>query len=105
MAEQKLPYILIGIYQYLYTERYGKKPRINKYREKWAMQDVIDSVGYERAKELIEYYFKTGKPGHPLNFFYYNFDKIDQMKHDIDVDKVNRERLREQTKRMVEGEE
>jgi len=69
------------------------------------MQDVIDSVGYERAKELIEYYFKTGKPGHPLNFFYYNFDKIDQMKHDIDVDKVNRERLREQTKRMVEGEE
>ena len=105
MAEQKLPYILIGIYQALYTERYGKKPRINKYREKWAMQDVIDSVGYERAKELIEYYFKTGRPGHPLNFFYYNFDKIDQMKHDIDVDKVNRERLREQTKRMVEGEE
>ena len=69
------------------------------------MQDVIDSVGYDRAKELLEYYFKTGKPGHPLNFFYYNFDKIDQMKHDIDADKVNRERLREQTKRMVEGEE
>ena len=69
------------------------------------MQDVIDSVGYDRAKELLEYYFKTGKPGHPLNFFYYNFDKIDQMKHDIDADKVNRERLRAQTKRMVEGEE
>lgn len=69
------------------------------------MQDVIDSVGYDRAKELLEYYFKTGKPGHPLNFFYYNFDKIDQMKHDIDIDKVNRERLREQTKRMVESEE
>lgn len=105
MADQKLPYILIGIYQSLYLDRYGKKPRINKYREKWAMQDVIDSVGYDRAKELLEYYFKTGKPGHPLNFFYYNFDKIDQMKHDIDIDKVNRERLREQTKRMVESEE
>lgn len=105
MADQKLPYILIGIYQSLYTQHYNKKPRINKYREKWAMQDVIDSVGYDRAKELLEYYFKTGKPGHPLNFFYYNFDKIDQMKHDIDADKVNRERLREQTKRMVEGEE
>lgn len=105
MADQKLPYILIGIYQSLYSDKYGKKPRINKYREKWAMQDVIDSVGYDRAKELLEYYFKTGKPGHPLNFFYYNFDKIDQMKHDIDVDKVNRERLREQTKRMVEGQE
>ena len=105
MASDKLPYILIGIYESLYKDKYKKAPRINKYREKWAMQDVIDSVGYDRAKELLEYYFKTSKSGHPLNFFYYNFDKIDRIKHDIDLDKVNRERLREQTKRMVEGEE
>ncbi len=97
--------MLIGLYQSLYKEKYNKQPRINKYREKWAMQDVIDSVGYDRAKELLEYYFKTGKAGHPLPFFYYNFDKIDYMKQEIDNDKINRERLREQTKRLVEGEE
>lgn len=33
------------------------------------MQDVIDSVGYDRAVELIKYYFDTNKSGHPLNFF------------------------------------
>ncbi|MGA1256624.1 MAG: hypothetical protein ACO3YX_06370, partial [Candidatus Nanopelagicaceae bacterium] len=74
-------------------------------REKWAMQDVIDSVGYDRARELIEYYFKTSKNGHPLNFFFYNFDRIDQVESDARRDKANRAMLREQTKKLVEGEE
>lgn len=104
MAEKsKEPYILIGIYERLYFQKYGKKPRLNKFREKWAMQDVIDSVGYDRARELIEYYFRTSKSGHPLNFFFYNFDRIDQVESDAKRDKQNREMLREQTKKLVEG--
>jgi hypothetical protein len=67
------------------------------------MQDVIDSVGYDRAKELLEYYFKTGKSGHPLNFFFYNFDRIDQLETEIQKDRANRVMLREQTKKLVEG--
>jgi hypothetical protein len=67
------------------------------------MQDVIDSVGYERAKELLEYYFKTSKSGHPLNFFFYNFDRIDQVETEMQKDKANRVMLREQTKKLVEG--
>ena len=102
-AKSKEHYILISLYENLYTEKYKKKPRINKFREKWAMQDVIDSVGYDRAKELLEYYFKTSKSGHPLNFFFYNFDRIDQVQSDIEKDKANRAMLREQTKKLVEG--
>ncbi len=102
-VKSKEPYILISLYETLYFEKYNKKPRLNKFREKWAMQDVIDSVGYDRAKELLEYYFKTSKNGHPLNFFFYNFDKIDQLQAEIEKDKKNRERLREATKRLVEG--
>lgn len=105
MANEKQPYVLIGLYESLYQERYGKRPRINKFREKWAMQDVIDSVGFERAKELVAYYFKTSKSGHPLNFFFYNFDKIDYLKAEIEKDITKRRILREETKRMVEGEE
>ena len=67
------------------------------------MQDVIDSVGYERAKDLIVYYFKTSKSGHPLNFFFYNFDKIDYLKTEIEKDVVHRRLLREETKKRVEG--
>ncbi len=103
MANEKQPYILISLYLSLYKERYNKVVTINKFREKWAMQDVIDSVGYDRAKELLEYYFKTSKSGHPLNFFFYNFDRIDQVQSDIEKDKANRAMLREQTKKLVEG--
>ena len=90
MASEKQPYILISLYLSLYKERYNKAVTINKFREKWAMQDVIDSVGYDRAVELLKYYFKTAKSGHPLNFFYNNFDRIDQLEKEIKKDKAVR---------------
>lgn len=69
MANNKEPYILLTHYQSLYKDKYGKVPTINKFREKWGMQDVIDSVGFERAKELLNYYFTTGKLGHQYSSF------------------------------------
>jgi len=105
VANNKEPYILLTMYQNMYKEKYGKLPSINKYREKWAMQDVIDSVGYERAKELLEYYFTTGKINHPLQFFFFNFDKIDIIQKEVIKDKKNRKILQEATKRLVEDKE
>ena len=102
MANSKEPYILLTLYQNLYKEKYGRAITINKFREKWAMQDVIDSVGYTRAKELLEYYFGLTKNGHPLQFFFYNFDKMDSLKIEIEKDKEKRRLLLEETKKMVE---
>jgi hypothetical protein len=103
VANEKLPYVLIGLYENLYLERYNKKPRINKFREKWAMQDVIDSVGMDKAKELLVYYFKTTKSGHPLSFFFYNFDKLDYLKTEREKDAMHRKLLLQATKELVEG--
>jgi hypothetical protein len=103
VANSKEPYILISLYQNLYKEKYGKVVSINKFREKWAMQDVIDSVGFDRAKDILEYYFKTSKSGHPLQFFYFNFDRIGHLMTEIKKDKDNRRVLREATRQMVEG--
>ena len=102
MANEKQPYVLISMYQSLYKDKYGKVPTINKFREKWAMQDVIDSVGFDRARELLEYYFTLNKNGHPLQFFFYNFDKMDAIKVESDKDKEKRRLLLEQTKKLVE---
>jgi hypothetical protein len=102
VASDKGPYILLSLYQSLFKEKYGRVPTINKFREKWAMQDVIDSVGYDRAKELLEYYFGLTKNGHPLQFFFYNFDKMDALKIEIEKDKEKRRLLLEETKKMVE---
>ena len=101
----KLAHALVTKYSDLYEIKYNKKPTINRHREKWAMNDVIDSVGYDRAKELLEYYFRVTKPGHPLTFFYYNFDKMDESMVKLQQDKERREFLLAQTKRMVEENE
>ena len=84
---------------------YSTKPTINRYKEKWAMQDVLDSIGFERSKNVLEYYFKTGKNRHPLNFFYNNFERIEDMMMQIKEDKANRSRLLQETKKMIEGNE
>jgi len=102
VANSKEPYILLTLFQNLYKEKYGKIPSMNKFREKWAMQDVIDSVGFDRAKELIEYYFYLTKHGHTIQFFLYNFDKMDTAKTEIEKDKEKRRLLLQETKKMVE---
>lgn len=98
----KFGHALLNVYVNLYSDKYGKVPTINKYREKWAMADVADSVGYERAKELLEYYFSISKVGHPLQWFFYNFDRLDQALNDKISDEARREKIRKQTKAMVE---
>jgi len=102
VAVNKEPYILLSLYSNLYEGLYNTKPTINRYKEKWAMQDVIDSIGFERSKDVLYYYFKTGKNRHPLNFFYNNFERIEDMMKQIEEDKINRARLSQETKRMVE---
>ena len=102
MANDRTPYILMSLYQSLYKEKYGSEAKINKFREKWAMQDVIDSVGLDRAKELMMYYFTLPKGGHPLPFFFYNFDRLDSALVEIEKDKERRRLLLEQTRSLVE---
>ena len=101
-SDQKEPYVLLGLYQNLYKEKYNKAITLNRYKEKWAMQDVIDSVGFDRARDLLVYYFSLNKYGHPIQFFYFNFDKMEQIKIESDKDKEARRKLMEQTKKMVE---
>ena len=103
--EAKQAYGLVSLYIALYKNKYKKVPLVNKYRDKWAMQDVIDTVGYERARILMDYYFKCSKPGHPLNWFLYNFDKLDDTLLKSEQDLQYRKDVFAQTKNMVERED
>ena len=101
-SDNKQPYALLSLYESLYVDKYSKKPKINKYKEKLGMSDVIDSIGYERARELLFYYFKVSKQGHPIQWFLYNFDRLDDMLMQSQEDELRRKKMREATKRMVE---
>ena len=100
--DAKQAYALVSLYIALFKSKYNKQPMVNRYREKWAMQDVIDSVGYDRAKVLLEHYFKTNRSGHPLTWFFFNFEKLDISLSQIEQDKTRRELIRSKTKIMVE---
>lgn len=101
-ANTKPIYAMLSLYEVLYQEKYNSRPKYNKFREKWAMQDVVDSVGVDRTKELLIYYFKVTKPGHPLQWFFYNFDKLDEMLTATEQDKARRVKIMAATKKMVE---
>ncbi len=100
--EAKLAYGLVSLYAALYKKVYKKTAVVNRYREKWAMQDVIDSVGYDRAKTLLEYYFSVSKQGHPISWFFYNFEKLDIQLQAKEEDKTRRQIIMSKTKTMVE---
>lgn len=99
--EAKEAYMLVSFFCSLYKEKYKKTSIVNKYREKWAMKDVIDSVGYDRAKVLLEQYFKLNKSDHNLAWFFYNFDKIDSSLVELEKDRARRELIMKQTELMV----
>jgi len=83
-----------------YKERYGFALTLNRFKIKWAMIDVIDSVGYLKAKELIEYYFKCDAD-HSINEFLNTFDELDDMQKRQLADEEYRRKLREQTRRRI----
>ena len=89
----KQPYVLLSLYDSMFKQRYNRPSNINRYREKWGMQDVIDSLGFDRARQVLEYYFKTSKPGHPIQYFLFNFDRLNQIMIELDKDKESRIKL------------
>lgn len=102
ITAKQQPQVLISLYLELHRNKYGKAPVVNRFKEKWAFQDVIDSVGYERARQLLEYYFETSVPGHPLMNFYYSFDKMDEALTARDADRSYRLQLMEETRKRFE---
>lgn len=93
---------LITAYVKGYDRRYGFAPTINRYRVKWGMLDVIDSVGYDRAVRLINYYFDC-EADHSPEHFMSTFDRLEQVMVESEADAKRRAELREQTRLRVEG--
>lgn len=95
-------HILISRYIALFKEKHNRTPTINRYSAKWGMMDVIDSVGSERAEELLEYYFHTTHEKHDIEFFYKNFDKIEVHFLSVRQDRLRRAKIMADTAKRVE---
>jgi hypothetical protein len=101
----KHAHAILSLYAKLYFEKYNKRTTINRYREKWGAEQVIEDLGYDQARKVMEYYFKTSNSGHALTWFFYNYDRLNEMMIKIEEDAVRRARIREETRMMVEAKE
>jgi hypothetical protein len=100
-AEAKQAYALISLYEQCFTKKYNRKPQVNRFREKWGFMDMVADLTYSEARDTVEYYFKTGKQGHPVNFLLQNYDKIHQFMEEKKQDELKRAELRAQTAQRV----
>lgn len=97
----KQAYGLITHYEKCFKEKYPYEPNVNRFRVKWGFQDMVTDLGYNDAKEVIEYYFRTAKIGHPIDFLLQNYDRIYEFMTERKKDEEKREELRKQTEQKV----
>ena len=95
---------LVGHYSKCYEVKYGKKPVLNVYRDRWGFVDMLDepsTLPYATCKKVIEYYFKTTSVGHPLKTLFINFDHLLNSMNEQNKDAEERAKLRKQTEQRV----
>jgi hypothetical protein len=92
---------LVTMYLSEFKGKYNREPVVNRYREKWGFLSMIEDLGYERAQEVIRFYFTTGRVGHPVNALLNNYDRLHKVMSEIAEDEANRERLRRETEERV----
>lgn len=94
---------LITLFLNNYEKRYSKKPmNFNRNRDKWGFQSMIEDLGFDRATEIINYYFETNRYGHPSSYLLLNYDKINQRMTDREQDEQTRKELLAESAKRVE---
>lgn len=92
---------LLELYVKLHQEKYGRVQSINRHKEKYRMKDVVESVGLGRAMEIMDYYFRTSRNSHPIDWFVYNFDKLDMVMKERVADEKKKAAMRAETAARV----
>lgn len=101
MTAKQRPYVLLSLYIKRFEGRYGRKPEVNRNRDKWGFADMIDDLGMDRAREVVEWFFDTDV-NHTLRGLFSTYDRISS---EIDAKYEDKKRLAElrlSTKSKVE---
>lgn len=100
MSKKRLDYALRGIWKKKYEDQLGQTWNSSIHRDASQLNKVIEDIGYDRSKELIEYYFEVQRRP-DFMYFIYNYDKIAEAKDARDKGIEQSKRLREATRRRM----
>lgn len=92
---------LLNLYIVEFKAKYGRAPEMNRFKQKWGFRGMYEDLGMEASKRVINYYFGTSRPGHPIDYLLYNYEKLDKVIREREKDAVERERLRKETEKRV----
>ena len=103
-AKKQDGFKLISLFVGLYEKKYGHKPKgLNRYRDAHGFMAMIDDLGQQEAEGVVRYYIeRTEKPGHPISFLLFNYDKLWQSIEEQVAEEERREELRRETQRRME---
>lgn len=101
MTAKQRPHILLTQYLNLYKKVYGVAPPVNRNRDKWGFSDMIEDLGFDRARQVVDWYFQTSA-NHSLRNLFNTYDKISEEIDEHAKDAKRRRELREATRLKVE---
>lgn len=92
---------LITKYVALYKERHGEPPVINRYRERWGFQSIIEDLGKDDATKVVVYYLSLKKSRHDVQELLRTYDELHKNRLADEKDIKDREKLAVETARRV----
>ena len=94
---------LVTYYLNQFKTKYDAAPKdLNRFRDQWGFQGMIDDFGMDSAKKIIDYYFSTARHYHPTSYLLYNYEKLNSAMLEREEDEKKRAELRAESKRRVE---
>ena len=93
---------LITYFVAVYTAVHDRPPLINRYKEKWGFADMLEDLGYEGGKSVIDYYMSLTMVDHTTIHLFRNYERYAKTIRDRAEDDKRRAALREETRLRVE---
>ena len=103
MPAAKDCHTLTSYYVKLYKARYDSEPNINRHTARWGFDSILQGMGIEPAKQLLDYYFTTPPiRRYDLDWFFYNYEKLVKAMRDGKEDRERTRRLMQESKTRAE---
>jgi len=102
MAERKHRFAVLSKFEAYWKEKRSSELQINKYKEQWAADALLESFSMEKICEAMEYYFSINSSP-SWKGFANNIERLIQSKTEKEEDERLRAERRVQAKEWLSG--
>lgn len=93
---------LTTYYEKKYKEKYHSAAVVNRNTARWGFDSILKGISPEETKELMDYWFGVDSiQRHPLQWFFYNYEKLMESKALQAEDSEIRAKQRKETEERV----